>query len=243
MTCAHSKRTRSPEKSSGPVRMKRRLEQSLTVTRAAEEDAEAGDASSAVAWALMAEAIGAPRPEPKREKAAAELTIEKYKKGLKIWGQTYQVRAFLMYKVGSLKWNSSLNSYIAPWEARHRIIDLLQSTPDIELTVAFDEQAEARAEEAEREELALRLAAEAQATAELEARRHAEREAAMKRAHDEREAQLGRCTICLEMASTCAVVPCGHRCCCVGCVPKLKALRSCPICRGKLGSIITVFDA
>jgi hypothetical protein len=252
-----AKRRRSPVRHPDiPVKIRRCLEPSMTISRAAEEEADAGNAKTAIAWALMAEAVGAPRPEPKPRHNPAKLTIERYsEKALKIWGQTYQVNAFLKYRVGSLTWNRTLNCYIGPWKCRQTIIERLQSNPEeVELTIGFDERAVAEeaaqrqaavAEEEAQRQVALRAEAESKAEreAEREAKREAAQEEAMRKAAEARAAQLGRCVICLENASTCAVVPCGHRCCCSTCSQNIRTLRACPICRAKVTNIITVFDA
>ena len=55
---------------------------------------------------------------------------------------THDVRAFLKFKVGGLKYNPNLEGgpgWIAPFTQRDRIIANLRANPEIEVTVTFDE--------------------------------------------------------------------------------------------------------
>mmetsp|Transcript_138338 Transcript_138338/g.359482 ORF Transcript_138338/g.359482 Transcript_138338/m.359482 type:complete len:113 (+) Transcript_138338:53-391(+) len=45
-----------------------------------------------------------------------------------------------------------------------------------------------------------------------------------------------RCVVCLSAACTHACVPCGHRCSCNGCAPRLR--ETCPICRVDLQRMV-----
>ena len=46
------------------------------------------------------------------------------------------------------------------------------------------------------------------------------------------------CVVCLAKSATHAVVPCGHRCVCVGCA---ELIRDCPMCRGSKQSVMRVY--
>jgi hypothetical protein len=50
------------------------------------------------------------------------------------------------------------------------------------------------------------------------------------------------CVVCLERRPTMAVFPCGHRCLCAVDAPRFLGA-ACPICRGRVASIQTIFDA
>ena len=51
--------------------------------------------------------------------------------------------------------------------------------------------------------------------------------------HDE-----DRCKVCLDKKSDCLFMPCNHLCCCTGCS---MALKTCPVCRTKLKTILKVY--
>jgi hypothetical protein len=50
------------------------------------------------------------------------------------------------------------------------------------------------------------------------------------------------CVVCLERPRTMAVYPCGHRCLCTVDSPRFVGA-ACPICRGPVTSVLTIFDA
>ena len=52
----------------------------------------------------------------------------------------------------------------------------------------------------------------------------------------------GGCTICMERGSTHVIVPCGHKCVCDQCARGYRAGSNCPICRGRVQSVVRVFD-
>ena len=122
---------------------KRSLEESLA--NAVREAAEDGRDSEAAAWAMAAAATGgataiAP-PEPKRAKAAAaKLSVDKYKRGILVRGETHQVKQVL--KCCGLTWNRTLSGWIGSWAQRKRIIAHLRACSEVELTVTFDDSAE-----------------------------------------------------------------------------------------------------
>ena len=47
-----------------------------------------------------------------------------------------------------------------------------------------------------------------------------------------------RCKVCLDLRSDCLFMPCNHLCCCTSCA---SALKSCPVCRTKLKSILKIY--
>lgn len=50
------------------------------------------------------------------------------------------------------------------------------------------------------------------------------------------------CVVCMSKTKTMAVVPCGHKCCCLACKDTVKQSKYCPICRGPIKEIIQIFD-
>lgn len=46
------------------------------------------------------------------------------------------------------------------------------------------------------------------------------------------------CVVCLDNERAYAIVPCGHLCVCGGCVGRVK---ECPICRGRIQSILKIY--
>lgn len=48
------------------------------------------------------------------------------------------------------------------------------------------------------------------------------------------------CVVCMDSPRTHALLPCGHKCICASCAPRLAA---CPICRVPKRSIVRIFDA
>jgi len=65
--------------------------------------------------------------------------------------------------------------------------------------------------------------------------------------HEEETAQLektltGECVLCLDLAPTFALLPCGHRCLCQACVPvAAAALLQCPMCRDPVTSTVRIW--
>ena len=52
------------------------------------------------------------------------------------------------------------------------------------------------------------------------------------------------CVICLSVAPTHAIVPCGHQCVCEACAKELcrrRSMRACPVCRGDIQTTIRIF--
>lgn len=113
------------------------------VTRAVMEVAEAGcEPDAAAAWAMMDVAMGrAQLPEPKTSRAI-KLTLNQYKRGISVCGDTYQVKELLKYRVGGLTWNAVCGFWIGAWSQRERISAALRACPEVELTITFDESAE-----------------------------------------------------------------------------------------------------
>jgi hypothetical protein len=53
---------------------------------------------------------------------------------------------------------------------------------------------------------------------------------------------VGRCVVCLEAATECVVVRCGHMCMCQACGLEIKTKRMpCPVCRAPVTDIMRVF--
>ena len=51
-----------------------------------------------------------------------------------------------------------------------------------------------------------------------------------------------KCVVCLERRPTMAVYPCGHRCLCAADAPHFVS-KACPVCRGPVVDVHTIFDA
>mmetsp|Transcript_10070 Transcript_10070/g.22628 ORF Transcript_10070/g.22628 Transcript_10070/m.22628 type:complete len:589 (-) Transcript_10070:47-1813(-) len=53
------------------------------------------------------------------------------------------------------------------------------------------------------------------------------------------------CSICFERKSDAAVVPCGHKCACFGCLESLKShsIPECPVCRGPLQAVLRIYES
>lgn len=59
---------------------------------------------------------------------------------------------------------------------------------------------------------------------------------------DDKRANLGKCVVCLNRASTHVFVPCGHLCACAPCGSRaMKTTGACPICRGIAAQTFRVF--
>ena len=54
------------------------------------------------------------------------------------------------------------------------------------------------------------------------------------------EEQVAECVVCLDSLPTHAVLPCGHRCLCAGCVG--AAARECPVCRTPSQGTVRIFE-
>ena len=67
---------------------------------------------------------------------------------------------------------------------------------------------------------------------------HEEKKAAPGLKHEGSSIDGSACVVCLAKSATHAVVPCGHRCLCVGCA---ELIRDCPMCRGSKQSVMRVF--
>ena len=120
------------------VSHKRSLE---SISRAVTEAAEDGRDSEAAAWAMAFAAMGGTPPEQKKTKAAAaKLSVDQYKRGILVRGETHQVKEVI--KCGGLSWNRTLGGWIGSWAQRKRIIAHLRACPEVALTVTFDESAE-----------------------------------------------------------------------------------------------------
>jgi len=50
------------------------------------------------------------------------------------------------------------------------------------------------------------------------------------------------CVVCQERVQTHCIVPCGHKCLCVSCAKLFLKTSLCPICRGKVNTIIRVYN-
>jgi len=51
------------------------------------------------------------------------------------------------------------------------------------------------------------------------------------------------CVVCMSAAKSIAVIPCGHKCCCVGCADVLQTtFSSCPICRAPIQDLCKIFE-
>lgn len=64
---------------------------------------------------------------------------------------------------------------------------------------------------------------------------------------DDREAtcdahKAAECCVCLSSPATVAIVPCGHKCLCEVCLPRVKLRRKCPKCRGLIRDTLRVFE-
>jgi len=125
------------------VRSQKRSHPLESVARAVTEAAEDGHNSEAAAWAMAAAAMGATPPEPKKAKAAAaKLSVDQYKRGILVRGETHRVKELIKYRVGGLSWNRTLGGWIGVWAQRERIIGSLRACPEVELTFTFDKSAE-----------------------------------------------------------------------------------------------------
>eukprot|EP00966_Prymnesium_polylepis_P320259 7376632-Prymnesium_polylepis.2 len=134
--------TRALSKQSA-VRSQKRSHPLESVARAVTEAAEDGQDSEAAAWAMAAAAMGATPPEPKKAKAAAaKLSVDQYKRGILVRGETHRVKELIKYRIGGLSWNPTLGGWIGVWAQRERIISSLRACPEVELTVTFDKSAE-----------------------------------------------------------------------------------------------------
>ena len=51
------------------------------------------------------------------------------------------------------------------------------------------------------------------------------------------------CCICIDKPPTHAVVPCGHKCLCIKCAGKCKALPTCPLCHTTKKSIVRIYES
>jgi len=56
---------------------------------------------------------------------------------------------------------------------------------------------------------------------------------------EEKDTDEETCVVCLDNSPSIAMVPCGHRCCCVDCSPQIGNL--CPMCRQNVTQKIKVF--
>ena len=54
------------------------------------------------------------------------------------------------------------------------------------------------------------------------------------------EAELRECVVCMDATPTHAVLPCGHRCLCVGCLGAAAA--ACPVCRTAAKGTVRIFE-
>lgn len=102
------------------------------------EAAEEGYNSVAAAWAMADAAMGVTSPEPKQP-IAAKLTVKQYQRAVLVFGDTFPVRELL--KSLGLSWNRKLGGWIGTWSQRWGIIARLRDSPEVELTVTFDESA------------------------------------------------------------------------------------------------------
>ena len=50
------------------------------------------------------------------------------------------------------------------------------------------------------------------------------------------------CSVCLAATRTHALIPCGHRCLCAGCVNLAALDHTCPICRASVYDALRVWD-
>jgi hypothetical protein len=50
---------------------------------------------------------------------------------------------------------------------------------------------------------------------------------------------VSECVVCIDAPASMALLPCGHRCVCAGCVARIC---SCPICRGEVQGSVRIFD-
>ena len=58
-----------------------------------------------------------------------------------------------------------------------------------------------------------------------------------------RKASDEACSVCLTATKTHVLIPCGHKCVCDKCASGYRAAGSqCPICRGRVQSVVKVFD-
>eukprot|EP00347_Sterkiella_histriomuscorum_P017569 403348833 len=53
--------------------------------------------------------------------------------------------------------------------------------------------------------------------------------------------KIDECKVCMNTKSNTVLVPCGHKCVCLGCSKQIKNI--CPICRRQVAQIVQVFDA
>jgi len=53
----------------------------------------------------------------------------------------------------------------------------------------------------------------------------------------------GMCTVCMEVPSDSAVVPCGHLCGCYSCLRgvEVSARPKCPVCRGSISLVVRIY--
>ena len=59
-------------------------------------------------------------------------------------------------------------------------------------------------------------------------------------AQQQEEEEVAECVVCLDSSPTHAVLPCGHRCLCAGCVG--AAARECPVCRTPSQGTVRIFE-
>ena len=59
-------------------------------------------------------------------------------------------------------------------------------------------------------------------------------------AQQQQEEEVAECVVCLDSSPTHAVLPCGHRCLCAGCVG--AAARECPVCRTPSLGTVRIFE-
>jgi hypothetical protein len=57
-----------------------------------------------------------------------------------------------------------------------------------------------------------------------------------------RKASDESCSVCLTATKTHLLIPCGHKCVCDQCALGYRAGSHCPICRGRVQSVVRVFD-
>ena len=57
-----------------------------------------------------------------------------------------------------------------------------------------------------------------------------------------RKASDESCSVCLTATKTHVLIPCGHKCVCDQCARGYRAGSHCPICRGRVQSVVRVFD-
>jgi hypothetical protein len=57
-----------------------------------------------------------------------------------------------------------------------------------------------------------------------------------------RKASSESCSVCLSSSKTHVLIPCGHKCMCDKCAGGFRAGSQCPICRGRVQSVVRVFD-